>query len=215
MQEIEPLKAAREHASLSQSELAKLSGVSRATISDVELGSRKMHPRTRRKLAAALGVEPDDLLPKAFAPGQFPLEDLADTMPPAAAIDYTVCSLALQKFAEHWESRLEDDRQGRRRLEERDVENYRNAAAAFYELGGEIMGVEKEELDTQSAQENTEASRYSEASQLWPGLERFLRIDKAINSAARERFGDDATKVVDLAEILRRRDAARAAARAM
>ncbi len=55
------LREHRERASLSQMELAERSGVSRATIADLELGKRKPQPRTRRKLAEALGVRPDEL----------------------------------------------------------------------------------------------------------------------------------------------------------
>jgi transcriptional regulator with XRE-family HTH domain len=39
-------------------ELSERSGVSRATIAELELGKHGAQPRTRRKLAAALGVEP-------------------------------------------------------------------------------------------------------------------------------------------------------------
>jgi transcriptional regulator with XRE-family HTH domain len=55
------LRELRDTASLSQEELAELSGVSRATIAALELGKRKPHPKTRRKLAKALGVEPVEL----------------------------------------------------------------------------------------------------------------------------------------------------------
>jgi transcriptional regulator with XRE-family HTH domain len=56
------LKELRERVSLSQMELSERSGVSRATIADLELGKRGAQPKTRRKLAAALGVEPWDLV---------------------------------------------------------------------------------------------------------------------------------------------------------
>jgi transcriptional regulator with XRE-family HTH domain len=39
-------------------ELSERSGVSRATIAELELGKHGAQARTRRKLAAALGVEP-------------------------------------------------------------------------------------------------------------------------------------------------------------
>jgi transcriptional regulator with XRE-family HTH domain len=42
-------------------ELAERASVSRATIADLELGKRRPQPKTRRKLAAALGVEPHEL----------------------------------------------------------------------------------------------------------------------------------------------------------
>jgi transcriptional regulator with XRE-family HTH domain len=67
------LREWRERATLSQEELKKRSGISRATIADLEAGNRGAQPRTVRRLAAALGVEPTDLYgdpdsPKAGAP---------------------------------------------------------------------------------------------------------------------------------------------------
>ena len=56
------LKELRERVSLSQMELSERSGVSRATIADLELGKRGAQPKTRRKLAEALGVEPWELV---------------------------------------------------------------------------------------------------------------------------------------------------------
>ena len=56
------LRELRERASFSQMELSELSGVSRATIAELELGKRGAQPRTRRNLAAALGVEPWELV---------------------------------------------------------------------------------------------------------------------------------------------------------
>jgi transcriptional regulator with XRE-family HTH domain len=56
------LRELRERVSLSQMELSERSGVSRATIADLELGKRGAQPKTRRKLAAALGVEPWELV---------------------------------------------------------------------------------------------------------------------------------------------------------
>jgi len=52
------LRELRGRASFSQMELSERSGVSRATIADLELGKRGAQPKTRRKLAKALGVEP-------------------------------------------------------------------------------------------------------------------------------------------------------------
>jgi transcriptional regulator with XRE-family HTH domain len=59
------LRELRERASFSQMELSERSGVSRATIADLELGKRGARPKTRRKLAKALGVEPRELLEDA------------------------------------------------------------------------------------------------------------------------------------------------------
>ncbi len=56
------LRELRERASFSQMELAERSGISRATIADLELGKRGARPKTRRKLAKALGVEPWELM---------------------------------------------------------------------------------------------------------------------------------------------------------
>ncbi len=56
------LRELRERASFSQMELSQRSGVSRATIADLELGKRGARPKTRRKLAKALGVEPWELV---------------------------------------------------------------------------------------------------------------------------------------------------------
>ena len=43
-------------------DLAAQSGVNHSAISEIERGLRSPHPATIRKLAAALGVEPVDLL---------------------------------------------------------------------------------------------------------------------------------------------------------
>ncbi len=71
MQKTSQLKRLREARALSQEDLGELAKVSRATITDLESGRRPARPSTRRKLAAALGVEVGDLLepenPKAQA----------------------------------------------------------------------------------------------------------------------------------------------------
>jgi transcriptional regulator with XRE-family HTH domain len=56
------LRELRERAAFSQMELSQRSGVSRATIANLELGKRGAQPKTRRKLAEALGVEPWELV---------------------------------------------------------------------------------------------------------------------------------------------------------
>ena len=54
-----PLVKARRIAALSQSELAKLSGVCQTTISMIENGRiTNPHPKTIRQMAEALGVTP-------------------------------------------------------------------------------------------------------------------------------------------------------------
>jgi transcriptional regulator with XRE-family HTH domain len=56
------LRAARERAVLSQSELAERSGLSEQTIRQLELNHQRALPRTLRKLAAALNVQSLDLV---------------------------------------------------------------------------------------------------------------------------------------------------------
>jgi transcriptional regulator with XRE-family HTH domain len=56
------LRELRNEASLSQEELAERAGVSRTTIAYLELGKRRPQPKTRRKLAEALGVAPVELM---------------------------------------------------------------------------------------------------------------------------------------------------------
>lgn len=56
------LKELREHQVLSLRELEERSGVSYNTIWRLEAGRQGAHPRTIRKLADALGVEPHELL---------------------------------------------------------------------------------------------------------------------------------------------------------
>ncbi len=60
----ERLKALRRRRVLSMRELEELSGVSHNTIWRIESGRQGAHPRTIRKLAEALGVEPEELLEK-------------------------------------------------------------------------------------------------------------------------------------------------------
>ena len=56
------IKEHRQRRGLTQIELAKISGVGRATIAALETGKRKrVHPVTRQKLAQALKVTPRDL----------------------------------------------------------------------------------------------------------------------------------------------------------
>jgi HTH-type transcriptional regulator, competence development regulator len=58
----EKLKALRQERMLSQRDVARMIGSTQATVSALELGARTAQPRTVRKLADALGVEPKALL---------------------------------------------------------------------------------------------------------------------------------------------------------
>jgi len=56
------LRHHRALALMTQEDLVKASGVSRDTISRIELGQQNAHPRTLKKLAKALDVDPRELL---------------------------------------------------------------------------------------------------------------------------------------------------------
>lgn len=58
------LKELRERRALSQRDLAALSGVTHQTIWRLEGGQNQALPRTIRRLAEALGVEPTELMGK-------------------------------------------------------------------------------------------------------------------------------------------------------
>ena len=59
----EKLRRARALAAMTLRELAEASGVAFSTIWQLESGRREARPSTVRKLAAALGVMPADLIP--------------------------------------------------------------------------------------------------------------------------------------------------------
>jgi transcriptional regulator with XRE-family HTH domain len=56
------LRQLRREQAWSQRDLARESGVSQDAIARLELGQREAQPRTVRRLAAALGVEPRELM---------------------------------------------------------------------------------------------------------------------------------------------------------
>jgi transcriptional regulator with XRE-family HTH domain len=59
---VQKLKELRADRVLSLADLSRLSGVDRQTIWRIEDGRHGAHPRTIRKLAEALGVEPRELV---------------------------------------------------------------------------------------------------------------------------------------------------------
>ncbi len=59
---VRKLRAVRERRALSQRDLADLAGVSKNTIHRLERGISQVQPRTLRKLARALALEPSELL---------------------------------------------------------------------------------------------------------------------------------------------------------
>lgn len=56
------LRRLRQERALSLRDLTRKSGVAYDTISKLETGKREAQPRTLRKLAEALGVEPKELM---------------------------------------------------------------------------------------------------------------------------------------------------------
>jgi transcriptional regulator with XRE-family HTH domain len=58
----ERLRSLRKGRLLTQEELSRMTGVAQDTISALETGKREAHPGTIRKLAEALGVEPQELI---------------------------------------------------------------------------------------------------------------------------------------------------------
>ena len=62
---MEKLKELRETRALSLRELANEAGVGHNTIYRIEHGQRKALPRTVRRLAKALGVEPRELMKRS------------------------------------------------------------------------------------------------------------------------------------------------------
>jgi transcriptional regulator with XRE-family HTH domain len=56
------LRSVRERLFVTQEELAERTGMSRATISRIESGQQRPRISTVRRLAAALGVSPEELI---------------------------------------------------------------------------------------------------------------------------------------------------------
>jgi transcriptional regulator with XRE-family HTH domain len=56
------LRGLRRERALSQQDLERMTGVAQSTLSALESGKRDAQPRTVRKLADALGVEPRELM---------------------------------------------------------------------------------------------------------------------------------------------------------
>ncbi len=63
------LKRLREERVVSQRELARMAGLTHQTVWRLENGPTEAHPRTVRKLAGALGVEPKVLVDEKEAKG--------------------------------------------------------------------------------------------------------------------------------------------------
>ena len=60
----EKVRTARERAFLSKRELAERAGLDRSTIGRIEDGVTEVYPRTIRKIAEALSIDPASLVPE-------------------------------------------------------------------------------------------------------------------------------------------------------
>jgi transcriptional regulator with XRE-family HTH domain len=67
---LHPLTRIRSRVAMSQRELAKRSGVSQKTLSNIETGFRLPDPVTVGKIAQALGLEFDEVYDAIFADGE-------------------------------------------------------------------------------------------------------------------------------------------------
>ncbi|MEI6209900.1 MAG: helix-turn-helix transcriptional regulator [Desulfuromonadales bacterium] len=61
-QEITYLRAWREYLGLTQAEVAEKAGITQAALSQMESGESKLRKATRVKLAAAMGINPEQLV---------------------------------------------------------------------------------------------------------------------------------------------------------
>ena len=75
------LRAIRERTPLSQRELAERAGISRAALIRIEAGASSPHPATIRALAAALDVEPCELMHSERIPNHLFTSALLDDEP--------------------------------------------------------------------------------------------------------------------------------------
>ena len=65
--DVHKLKQLREDRVLSQRELAREAGLAQGTVWRLENGFEQAHPRTIRKIAGVLGVEPKELIKREGA----------------------------------------------------------------------------------------------------------------------------------------------------
>lgn len=192
------IRRARRRLGLSQEELADASGVSAATIVQVELGNRRPQGRTLRKLAVALGVEVADLLeeeahPKAESRSSLELSlfnGLEDER--RIAINYATCRTALEDFCDYWNEILDADR-----LDPQALDDFDAAAKVLAPAYLELWSAEKTELGPQ--EDAGEPVFHSERSALWPAIDRFIALGIQMDRIGREHFDHHSTaKVTDI-----------------
>jgi len=199
------LREWRERATLSQEELKERSRISRATIADLEAGNRGAQPRTVRRLAAALGVEPVDLYgepssPKAKGPPS--QEKLFENGAPEGgrhniAINYNTCRAALERFCDHWQPVLS----GMRRLDHQGFQDFKADAASLSGLARELMGAEMETLGQQYDEEGDPVF-YTERSEFGPAVMRFHDLAIRMDKIGKESFDEDLTSDPEMGQLL-------------
>ncbi len=99
---MEELRRIREGAGISQSELARRSGVDRATINKIEQGRRSPSIATLEALAETMGVEVADFFPKTQP--QLPLHDQVVGAPAS----YTAYEALGRALALQWHEELDE-----------------------------------------------------------------------------------------------------------
>jgi transcriptional regulator with XRE-family HTH domain len=228
MPKIPRLREWRERATLSQEELKDRSGVSRATIADLEAGNRGAQPRTVRRLAAALGVEPPDLYeephsPKAEAPSSQGklfdngiLEEERRTAEAEVIADYERLTReyriswrdALNALAAPWEDRLESGAFDRSMVEQ----FFTDVAAVSSSVSRALRATIKE--DSTLPLKYKQATTPEHIEEMWataisPAGARLIGISDRVLAAAVERFPSD-----ELASVRSKHDEVRQALRA-
>jgi transcriptional regulator with XRE-family HTH domain len=198
----ERIATLREERALTQAELAEKAGISPSTLSLIESGHvTRPHVGTVRKIARALGIEPEDLrrveelaAPKAGAtPALQPSFNELFLEERRIGINYGACRDALNAICDKWQPILQDAV----RLDRLDRDTFREFEAWASGLTPFIDGVVQAEITElgQQYDEDGDAVFYSERSELWPALGRFYDIGLGFNKLAK-RLGVDSADVV-------------------
>jgi len=98
---MDQLAELRERRALTLRELAEMSGVAADTINQIELGHRKPRPSTLRKLARALEVDVEELMPPKAAAPPLPPPESADEEWREAAREEVILNVEDARDIEH------------------------------------------------------------------------------------------------------------------
>ncbi len=145
---MERLKELRTRKGYSQQELADLAEVAQHTVSEIELGRRKPHGRTLRKLAAVLGVGVEELVEGPKEQAQRP-----DTEDAALAVLFRGLAQRGEKIVE------QSVKEGASEQLAEQLREYHREAAALHRITGgrDILGKRSEEFhEAQDAYEEVE-----------------------------------------------------------